>query len=65
MDHPHLHPGEEGEAAPVPPQRAFYAAAIESVLTGSITAWYGSCSATDRRAQHFHPAGGPHQVMHN
>ncbi|XP_064856318.1 uncharacterized protein LOC135559668 [Oncorhynchus nerka] len=28
----------------------FYSCTIESILTGYITAWYGSCSASDRKA---------------
>ena len=28
----------------------FYSCTIESILTGSITAWYGNCSASDRKA---------------
>ena len=33
-------------------QKAFYTAAIESVLTGSITTWYGIYSDIDRRGVH-------------
>ena len=29
--------------------KAFYSATVESVLTSSITAWYGNCSITDRK----------------
>ena len=29
--------------------KAFYTATVESVLTGSITAWYGNCSTQDKR----------------
>jgi hypothetical protein len=28
----------------------FYSCTIESILTGCITAWYGNCSASDRKA---------------
>uniref|UniRef100_A0A4W5KGQ6 Rapamycin-insensitive companion of mTOR N-terminal domain-containing protein n=1 Tax=Hucho hucho TaxID=62062 RepID=A0A4W5KGQ6_9TELE len=28
----------------------FYSCSIESILTGCITAWYGNCSASDRKA---------------
>ena len=28
----------------------FYSCIIESILTGCITAWYGNCSASDRKA---------------
>lgn len=31
-------------------QRVFYTSATESVLPGSITAWYGNCTALDRKA---------------
>ena len=30
--------------------KRFYSSTIESILTGSITAWYGNCSASDRMA---------------
>ncbi|KAL7878838.1 hypothetical protein AOLI_G00098120 [Acnodon oligacanthus] len=30
--------------------RTFYTCTVESVLTGSITTWYGNCTATDRKA---------------
>ena len=30
--------------------RKFYSCTIESILTGCITAWYGNCSASDRKA---------------
>ena len=30
--------------------KRFYSCTIESILTGSITAWYGNCSASDRKA---------------
>ena len=30
----------------------FYSCTIECTLTGSITAWYGNCSASDRKALH-------------
>jgi hypothetical protein len=30
--------------------KRFYSSTIESILTGCITAWYGNCSASDRKA---------------
>ncbi|KAK6299018.1 hypothetical protein J4Q44_G00305280 [Coregonus suidteri] len=30
--------------------KKFYSCTIESILTGCITAWYGNCSASDRKA---------------
>jgi hypothetical protein len=30
--------------------KRFYSCTIESILTGSITVWYGNCSASDRKA---------------
>jgi hypothetical protein len=30
--------------------KRFYRCTIESILTGCITAWYGNCSASDRKA---------------
>jgi hypothetical protein len=30
--------------------KKFYSCIIESILTGCITAWYGNCSASDRKA---------------
>jgi hypothetical protein len=30
--------------------KKFYSCTIKSILTGCITAWYGSCSASDRKA---------------
>ena len=30
--------------------KRFYSCIIESILTGCITAWYGNCSAPDRKA---------------
>ncbi|KAM9528748.1 uncharacterized protein ACWYII_041326 [Salvelinus alpinus] len=30
--------------------RKFYSCTIESILTGCITAWYGNCTASDRKA---------------
>ena len=30
--------------------KRFYSCTIESILTGFITAWYGNCSASDRKA---------------
>ena len=30
--------------------KRFYSCTIESTLTGCITAWYGNCSASDRKA---------------
>ncbi|KAK6303422.1 hypothetical protein J4Q44_G00258760 [Coregonus suidteri] len=30
--------------------KRFYSCTIESILTGCITAWYGNCSASDRKA---------------
>jgi gmma-aminobutyric acid receptor subunit gamma len=32
--------------------RKFYSCTIEYILTGCITAWYGNCSADDRKALH-------------
>jgi hypothetical protein len=29
--------------------KKFYSCTIESILTGCITAWYGNCSASDRK----------------
>jgi hypothetical protein len=31
--------------------KRFYSWTIESILTGCITAWYGNCSVSDRKAQ--------------
>jgi hypothetical protein len=30
--------------------KRFYSCPIESIMTGYITAWYGNCSASDRKA---------------
>ena len=30
--------------------KRFYSCTVESMLTGCITAWYGNCSASDRKA---------------
>uniref|UniRef100_A0A8C7IKB8 Uncharacterized protein n=1 Tax=Oncorhynchus kisutch TaxID=8019 RepID=A0A8C7IKB8_ONCKI len=30
--------------------KRFYSCNIESILTGCVTAWYGNCSASDRKA---------------
>ena len=30
--------------------KMFYSCTIESILTGCFTAWYGNCSASDRKA---------------
>ena len=30
--------------------KRFYSCTIESILTGCFTAWYGNCSASDRKA---------------
>jgi gmma-aminobutyric acid receptor subunit gamma len=30
--------------------KKFYSCTIESILTSCITAWYGNCSASDRKA---------------
>ena len=30
--------------------KSFYSCTIESILTGCITAWYGNCSASNRKA---------------
>ena len=30
--------------------KRFYSCTIESILTGCITAWYGNCSGSDRKA---------------
>ena len=30
--------------------KSVYSCTIESILTGCITAWYGNCSASDRKA---------------
>ena len=30
--------------------KKFYTCTIESILTGFITAWYGNCSSSDRKA---------------
>lgn len=56
----------------------FYALAVKSVLTKSITAWYSSCGAMDRKALHgvihcaanhqentAHPVRHLHQVVHH
>ena len=45
----------EGTTKPIPLQetqilKRFYSCTIEIILTGCITAWYGSCSASDRKA---------------
>jgi hypothetical protein len=31
-------------------KKKFYSCIIESILMGCITAWYGNCSASDRKA---------------
>ena len=53
---------EEGTTTPFPLRRLkrfgmgpqilkkLYSCTIESILTGCITAWYGNCSASDRKA---------------
>ncbi|XP_070301091.1 uncharacterized protein [Salvelinus sp. IW2-2015] len=53
---------EEGTTKPIPLRKLkrfgmgpeilkrFYSCNIESILTGCITAWYGNCSASDRKA---------------
>ena len=53
---------EEGTTPPIPLRRLkkfgmgpqilkrFYICTIESILTDCITAWYGNCSASDRKA---------------
>ena len=53
---------EEGTTKPIPPPeterfgmgpqilKRFYRCTIESILTGCITAWYGNCSASNRKA---------------
>uniref|UniRef100_A0AAZ3RIU3 Uncharacterized protein n=1 Tax=Oncorhynchus tshawytscha TaxID=74940 RepID=A0AAZ3RIU3_ONCTS len=35
--------------------KRFYSCTIDSILTGCITAWYGNCSASDRKAMAFSP----------
>ena len=30
--------------------KRFYSCTIESILTGCVTAWYGNCSTSDRKA---------------
>ena len=30
--------------------KRFYSCTVERILTGCITAWYGNCSASDRKA---------------
>ena len=30
--------------------KTFYSCAIKSILTGCITAWFGNCSASERKA---------------
>ncbi len=32
--------------------RQFYSCTVESILTGCITAWYGNCTALNRKAMH-------------
>jgi hypothetical protein len=44
MVHPHRQSDEEGAIAPLQPQEA------KEIWLGSITAWYGNCSARNRRA---------------
>jgi hypothetical protein len=39
--------------------KRFYSCTIESILTGCIAAWYGNCSASDRRALWFSTSLGP------
>ena len=58
----HTNSREEGTVTPIPPLetekiwhgpqilRGFYSCTIEGILTGCITAWYGNCSASDRKA---------------
>ena len=55
----HQHSREEGTTMPLPPQKAkkiwhgpsnLYSCTTESILTGCITAWYGNCLASDRKA---------------
>ena len=62
MVHPQRQRGEEGTAAPLQPQEAeeiqlvirntykLLQMHIESILSGCITAWYGNCSAHNRKA---------------
>jgi hypothetical protein len=48
----HLFPFRRLKRFAMDPQilRKFYNCTIESILTGCITAWYGNCSASDRKA---------------
>jgi gmma-aminobutyric acid receptor subunit gamma len=58
----HQHSCEEGTTTPLPLRRLkrfgmgsqilkkFCNCTIESILTGCITAWYGNCLASDRKA---------------
>ncbi|KAM9423571.1 uncharacterized protein ACWYII_020669 [Salvelinus alpinus] len=52
----HQESREEGTTTPIPPLenenilKRFYSCTIESILTGYITARYGNCSASDRKA---------------
>ena len=55
MAYTHQHSHEEGRRLKrfgTGPQivKRFYSCTIESILTGCITAWYGNCSASDRKA---------------
>ena len=57
MDDPHHLTGEEGWAAPESPQMSEglqrnFSAAIQSVISGSITAWYGNCNTQDWKSLH-------------
>ncbi|CDR00640.1 unnamed protein product [Oncorhynchus mykiss] len=47
-----LFPPQETKRFDMGPEilRRFYSCTIESILTGCITAWYGNCSASDRKA---------------
>jgi hypothetical protein len=58
----HQNSCEESTTKPIPPRRLkkfgmcpqifkrFYSCTIKSILTGCITAWYGNCSASNRKA---------------
>jgi hypothetical protein len=48
----HLFPLRRLKGFSMGPQilKNFYSCTIESILTGCITAWYGNCSASDRKA---------------
>ena len=58
----HQDSSEEGTTKPITPRKLkrfgmgpqilkrFYSCTIKSILTGYITAWYGNCSASDRKA---------------